>query len=53
MGSMKPMKRNNIYHIQNVPGNKHSSGHPEVGRNKAHNRTQTPNLKQNTEEQTR
>lgn len=52
MGSMKPMKRNNIYHIQNVPVNKCSSGHPEVGRNKAHNKTQTPNLKENINKQT-
>lgn len=44
-------EKKHIYHIQNVPGNKHSSGHPEVGRNKAHNKTQTPNLKQNTKEQ--
>lgn len=37
----------------NVPVNKCSSGHPEVGINKAHNKTQTPNLKQNTNKQTR
>lgn len=43
MGSMKPIKKKQYISYTNVLGNKCSSGHSGVGRNKAHNKKQTFN----------